>query len=238
MIYNCREISYTGREKLKLSACSFRLLVVFFALSAFILPVTGVFAQEEPATDPTAQGSPPDAAVAISETLEVDPITAAERELYWGADAATEQRASATSALNIFKVLITLILAAAAIYGLVYLLKRFSRGGMARDPFLKVLASAPLGTNRSAHIISVGSQAWLVGSAESGVNLISEIQDKDTLNALLLEDSRKIAESAEGGAGRFPDFKSMLRRLGMPVDSNSPPSPEDIRKHGERLKGM
>jgi flagellar protein FliO/FliZ len=170
--------------------------------------------------------------------LEVDPITAAERELYWGADTATEQRTSATSALSIFKILITLILAAGAIYGLVFLIKRFSRGGAARDPFLKVLASASLGTNRSAHIVSVGSQAWLVGSAENGVNLISEIQDKETLDTMLMEDSRRIAESAAGSTGRFPDFKALLRRMGMPVDSGAPPSPEDIRKHGERLKGM
>jgi flagellar protein FliO/FliZ len=170
--------------------------------------------------------------------LEVDPITAAEREMYWGADTATEQRASATSALNIFKVLITLILAAGAIYGLVYFVKRFSRGSTARDPFLKVLASTPLGTNRGVHILSVGSQAWLVGSAESGVNLISEIRDKETLDTMLLEDSRKSAESAASITGRFPDFKSMLRRLGMPVDSGAPPGPEDIRKHSERLKGL
>jgi flagellar protein FliO/FliZ len=171
--------------------------------------------------------------------LEVDPITATERELYWGADTTvTGQRASATSALSIFKVLITLILAAGAIYGLVFLIKRFYRGGAARDPFLKVLASTSLGTNRSAHIISVGSQAWLVGSAESGVNLISEIQDKDALNAMLLEDSRKIAELSSGSGGRFPDFKSMLRRLGMPTDTSAPPGPEEIRKHGDRLKGI
>jgi flagellar protein FliO/FliZ len=218
-------------------------LAIIFALGAFILPVIGVSAQEAPVPAPVAeggdQGAPQGEAVGISETLEVDSITAAERQLYWGGDTtAAEQRASATSALSIFKVLITLILAAGAIYGLVYLLKRFSRGSTARDPFLKVLASASLGTNRGVHIISVGSQAWLVGSAENGVNLISEIQDKETLDTMLLEDSRKSAESAASNTGRFPDFKSMLRRLGMPMDSGAPPGPEDIRKHGERLKGL
>jgi flagellar protein FliO/FliZ len=208
-------------------------------LGTFILPVVGIFAQEEPAAGAEGQGLAQDGAVATSETLELDPIIAAERELYWGADAAADgQRGSATSALSIFKVLITLILAAGAIYGLVFFIKRFSRGGTSRDPFLKVLASTPLGTNRAAHIISVGSQAWLVGSAESGVNLISEIQDKEVLDTMLLEDSRKIAESSAVGAGRFPDFKSLLRRLGMPVDSGAPPRPEDISKHGDRLKGM
>jgi flagellar protein FliO/FliZ len=171
--------------------------------------------------------------------LEEDPITIAERALPLGggAEGTAATGPAPAGALSILRVLLTLVLAAAAIYGLVYLIKRFSRGGSAQDPFLKVLASTSLGTNRGVHILSVGSQAWLVGSAESGVSLISEIQDKDTLDAMLLEDSRRTAESPSGG-GRFPDFKAMLRRLGMPVDSGAPPGPEDIRKHGERLKGL
>jgi hypothetical protein len=74
-----------------------------------------------------------------------------------------------------------------------------------------------------------------VGAAESGVNLISEIEDKDVINTMLLEDSRK---SAEAPTGPFPDFKALLQRLGMPVESGAPPGPEDIRKRGERLKGL
>jgi flagellar protein FliO/FliZ len=130
---------------------------------------------------------------------------------------------------------LTLAVVAAAIYGLVYFFKKISRGNMAADPFLKVLASTPLGTNRSIHVVSVGSQAWLVGSAESGVNLISEIQDKDVLNVLLLEDSRR---SAAEPAGRLPDFKSLLQRLGVQAGSDAPVGPESIRERSERLKGL
>jgi flagellar protein FliO/FliZ len=217
-------------------------LTIIFALWTFILPITGIFAQEEPVPPPsveaTDQASAPDTPVAISETLEVDPIIEAERALPLGYGAEGTAAPAPTSALSILRMLITLILAAGAIYGIVAFIKRFTRGGPARDPFLKVLASTSLGTSRSAHIISVGSQAWLVGSAESGVNLISEIQDKETLDIMLLEDSRRSAELIAGSTGRFPDFKAMLRRLGMPVDSSAPPSPEDIRKHGERLKGL
>jgi hypothetical protein len=82
--------------------------------------------------------------------------------------------------------------------------------------------------------VSVGSKAWLVGAAEGGVNLISEIEDKDTLDALLLEDSRRSAEAAQG---RFIDFKTMLRRLGVPVQPGAPTA-ENIRKRRERLKGL
>ena len=173
-----------------------------------------------------------------------DRITAAERALPLGDDTVgTAVPPPPASALSILRILLTLAVVAAAIYGLVFVIKRLARGGMARDPFLKILASAPLGANRSAHIISVGSQAWLVGAAESGINLISEIGDKDALDALLLEDSRRSADAANlagglAGSGRFPDFKALLHRLGMPVDSATPVSPESIRKRGERLKGL
>jgi flagellar protein FliO/FliZ len=141
----------------------------------------------------------------------------------------------AVSVWGIFRVILTLAVVAAAIYGLVFFVKRAARGGRAQDPFLKILADAPLGANRGAYIIAVGSKAWLVGAAESGVSLISEIEDQDIINAMLLEDSRK---SAETPTGRFPDFRALLHRLGMPTESNAPPGPEDIRKRRERLKGL
>ena len=196
-------------------------LCLFFAFS------TALFAQ--------------DSAEEMPEAAAEDRITAAERALSLGDDAAgTAIAPPPASALSILRVLLTLAVVAAAIYGLVYLVKRLARGGISRDPFLKILASAPLGANRSAHIISAGSQAWLVGSAESGVTLISEIGDKEFLDALLLEDSRRSADADSGGGsgGRFPDFKSLLRRLGMPMDADAPPGPESIRKRGERLKGL
>jgi flagellar protein FliO/FliZ len=201
-----------------------RLLAAIAVLCLFCVFSAALFAQDETPEAPVE-----------------DRITAAERALPLGDDTAgIAATPSPTSALSILRILLTLAVVAAAIYGLVYLVKRFARGTVSRDPFLKVLASAPLGASRSAHIISVGSQAWLVGAAENGVNLISEIGDKDVIDALLLEDSRRNADAGGGGtgSGRLPDFKALLRRLGMPVDSSAPVSPESIRKRGERLKGL
>jgi len=191
----------------------------------FNLCTIGLWAQED--TDETAL-------VVAAEA--VDPITAAEQALPVGGEAVAVPPAAST--LGIFRVLLTLAVVAAAIYGIVFFIKRVSRGGREQDPFLKVLASTPLGTNRSAHILSVGQRAWLVGAAENGVHLISEIEDKEVLDTMLLADSRRSAEgSTNGPAGRF-DFKSLLRKLGMPSETDTPSSPESIRKRGERLKGL
>jgi flagellar protein FliO/FliZ len=201
-------------------------LAAVLAFYVFNLSVTALFAQEEPSLSETS----------VQETPTVDPIIAREQALSLRDNGAGAVAAPpATSAWGIFRVILTLAVVAAAIYGMVFFIKRAARGGRGQDPFLKILASAPLGANRGAYVIAVGSKAWLVGAAESGVSLISEIDDKDVLNAMLLEDSRK---SAEAPVGRFPDFRALLQRLGMPMESGAPPGPEDIRKRRERLKGL
>jgi flagellar protein FliO/FliZ len=93
------------------------------------------------------------------------------------------------------------------------------------------VASAHLGSNRFVHVVSVGpKQAWLVGAGDGGVSLIAEITDKETVDAMLLEDSQKTTET-----GKFPDFRSLLRRFGGDTPG---PSPENIRKRRERLRGL
>jgi flagellar protein FliO/FliZ len=134
----------------------------------------------------------------------------------------------------ILRMLLVLILAAAAIYGVVYFLKRASRPSEGRDPNLRLLSSVHLGSNRFVHAVSVGSRVLLLGAGDGGVNLITEIDDQDTVNAMLLEDSRKNAEAV---SGRLPDFKAMLRRFGFQA-GNKPPGADNIRKRRERLKGL
>jgi flagellar protein FliO/FliZ len=130
--------------------------------------------------------------------------------------------------------ILVLALAAAAVYGVVFFIKRSAKQTPEGNPFLKILATAHLGSNRYAHIVAVGSHAWLLGSSDGGVNLIGEVDDKDVINAMLLEDSRKVSEAP---SNRFPDFMSMLRRLGAHPEARSSGA-DDIRKRRERLKDL
>jgi flagellar protein FliO/FliZ len=109
------------------------------------------------------------------------------------------------------------------------------------DPHLKVLARVPLTSDSFAAVISLGAKAWLVGGGSGGVNLISEVDDAESLETMLLEDAKKNAEPR-----RFFDFRSLLRfgrdgkkglsdngsltDNGYPLDS--------LRKQRERLKGL
>jgi flagellar protein FliO/FliZ len=197
---------------------------MFFA-GLFIINILDLSAQETPGGEAAAQVTP-------------NPRIAAEQAMVWEDGGAETGASAAPSSIGtVLRMVLTLALAAAAIYGIIYFIKRAGRRVEIRDPFLKILASAHLGNNRYAHIVAVGSKAWLLGAAEGGVNLISEIDDKDVLNAMLLEDSRKSADSATGNAGRLLDFKAMLRRLGMSIDSGTPGA-DNIRKRRERLKGL
>jgi len=140
---------------------------------------------------------------------------------------------AASTIWPIIRMILVLALAAAAVYGVVFFIKRSSKKKDAEDPFLKVLANVHLGSNRYAHIVSVGDKAWLLGSSDGGVNLIGEIGDKDLINTMLLEDSAKI----ERAQTRLPDFLGMIRRFGAKAE-NKVPSVDDIRKRRERLKGL
>jgi len=161
-----------------------------------------------------------------------DPLRAAERNLTFEEGAAAGA-VSGPSVWSVIRMILVLALVAAAIYGIIFLFKKAGKQSETNDPFLKLLANTHLGANRYAQIISVGSKAWLIGSSEGGVNLISEIEDKEILDAMLLEDSRKSGITP----GRFTDFFSMLRRLGVRAQTQTP-SADDIRKRRERLKGL
>jgi flagellar protein FliO/FliZ len=177
--------------------------------------------------------------VESQETTEVQPagedsIRIAEQEIIIEGNAGTAAPVTGPSLWSAIRMILVLALAAAAIYGVVFFIKRSSKPAAASDPFLKILASSHLGSNRYAHVVAVGDKAWLLGSSDGGVNLISEIDDKNVLNEMMLEDSKKAADTQ---SGRLPDFISMLRRLGIRAEARVPAA-DDIRRHRERLKGL
>lgn len=143
---------------------------------------------------------------------------------------------------------LALALVAAAMYGLLFLLRKFYRKGANSDTFVKVLGSAALGANKAVYVVSVGTKAWLVGAAENGVSLIAEIAEQETVDAMLLEESRRNADGV-----RKAGFTNLFSRVAhgprtditaedaaaSASDSNeSPPSVDRLRKTRERLQGL
>jgi flagellar protein FliO/FliZ len=178
-----------------------------------------------------------------------DPL-AAEREILLGEEAPGLPLASPepVNGLVIFRTVLLLILAAAAVYGVVYAVRKVSKPREALDPNLRILATTRLGQNRFVHVVALGSRAWLVGSGEGGISHIADISEQEALDTLFLEESRRNAESH---SGRW-DFRSLLRRLGIVDRGGIPPegiqpdiagtpaagTPAEIRRRRERLRGL
>ncbi|MDR2783043.1 MAG: flagellar biosynthetic protein FliO [Treponema sp.] len=156
--------------------------------------------------------------------------------------------ASANGGLSTFffilRLVLTLAAVAAAIYGLVFLLKKIARPATRQERFVKVLASAALGPNKSIHVIAVGSKAWLVGDTENGgVSLIAELTDQETVDAMLLENSRQNTENA-GKVGFANLFRNVMEsKTGVAGKSETSgeavaPTADRLRKTRERLQEM
>ena len=137
------------------------------------------------------------------------------------------------------RMVLVLALAALAIYGIVFFIKRLARPKENPDPHLKILARVPLSSDTYAAVVSLGAKAWLIGGASGGVNLISEVNDVEILETLLLDDARRTADM---GTRRLFDFSSFLRKPGVfqgkSNNSVTKAQADALRKQAERLKGL
>lgn len=81
----------------------------------------------------------------------------------------------------IFYIIMFALILAAAYYTTKYLAKNGMAQGKTRT--MKLIESMPLGADRSLHIVKVGAQFFLIGSAAKNMFLISELEeDKLLLN--------------------------------------------------------
>jgi flagellar protein FliO/FliZ len=142
----------------------------------------------------------------------------------------------ALSGFAVFRVVLVLALSAAAIYGVVFFFKRLSKPPEQASPYLKALARIPVGSGSAVAVVSVGTRAWLVGvgAGDGGVSLIAEIEDQETVDAMLLDHSRN---GPANGAPAALNFSTLLRRLGG-GNGDKRFGAGDIRKRQERLNKL
>ncbi|MCL2093192.1 MAG: flagellar biosynthetic protein FliO [Treponema sp.] len=174
---------------------------------------------------------------------DADPPVIDESAIILGETPLSSPGEEVSSLMVVFRMVLVLALAALAIYGVVFFIKRLARPQEIKDPHLKILARIPLTNDSYAAVLSVGAKAWLVGGAAGGINLIAEIDDPESLETMLLDDARRTAEAE---TRRFPDFRSLLSKRGLPPDtanqaSELPPDDErsiQLRRQLDRLRGL
>ena len=110
---------------------------------------------------------------------------------------------------TVLRVLIGLGVVLGTIYGLQYLIRRQGGNkGLRADGSLALIATMPLGPNRAVHLLRVGHELVLIGSAEGGVRALRvyDAAESERLAAALGTDPgtaglRSLPPPGAGGGG-------------------------------------
>jgi flagellar biogenesis protein FliO len=163
-----------------------RVVLLPFLLLA---PLSGLLAQDV---------TPGEAGQKAASAGEAGPAAVSEEALVLpeepeGAAAAVAPAGPLVSTWDFLRMLLILAAVVGVIYLLFHLLKRGFRRQLPQNDLIRVLGSRSLSGNRALHLVSMGRSVFLVGAAESGISLIAEIKDQETLDQIRLESSQGIA---------------------------------------------
>lgn len=139
--------------------------------------------------------------------------------------------------LSLFKVLLYL----GVVLLLIYVLYRYlsAKKGITNQQTtaVKKLALVPLFANKYLQVIEVGEKVYLLGVTDSAVNMITEITEKETIDALRLEGA---ASSTEVTPLRtFHDtLKEIARRFQYTVGGGVADNLKTMKEQKERLRKL
>lgn len=103
--------------------------------------------------------------------------------------------ASSTGIENFFRTVYYLLMFALILAATYYVTKFLARKGMVQNKTktMKLMESMPMGVDKSLHLVQVGTQYFLIGSAAKNMILISEL-DQDKLFENQLNDAINIGD--------------------------------------------
>lgn len=104
------------------------------------------------------------------------------------------------------RIVAVLLLVCAGIYGVVYLLKKSTGVNAASDPYLRVVSQLLLAPGKSIQVVTIGSQAFIVGVSENGIQYLTELSDKDLIDAMNFEADRNNNEPITSFSSIFSRF--------------------------------
>jgi flagellar protein FliO/FliZ len=109
-----------------------------------------------------------------------------------------------------------MLLGLGLVLALIYVLYRVLRKTQGKkqptirgDDWMSIIASTPLAPSRSLHLIRVGEEIVLVGSAEQGVTPL-RVYSADEARELRIEPREPLAARAEAEDGPRPGFVAAL----------------------------
>jgi flagellar biogenesis protein FliO len=196
-----------------------------------LAPLSGLPAQDVKPPAAAEQKAPPRGSAG-----EAGPAAVSEEALVLpeepeGAAAAAAPAGPLVSTWDFLRMLLILAAVVGVIYLLFHLLKRGFRRQLPQNDLIRVLGSRSLSSNRALHLVAMGRSVFLVGAAESGISLIAEIKDQETLDQIRLESSQGTAPQ---GFAQF--FQSLWKGGGKRNLTGD--SLEFMKKQRQRLQKM
>lgn len=154
------------------------------------------------AGEQAAETSPP-SAESVGTTGAGDALPA-EDTLVFGEGAADETTATgggvdAFGVWDLLRMLLVLLMVIGAIYGVISLLRRrVNTEPEEEDSPIRVLASKRVGAGNEIHAVMIGRHVLVLGGGDGGLELITRVEDQETIDELVLAHSTGAASKARG----------------------------------------
>ncbi len=149
--------------------------------------------------------------------------------------AASAQQAPAptVSTWDFVRMLLVLACVVGFIYLIFFLLRKGSGRKIQENDLIRILGSRSLSGSRALHLVEAGGSVYLIGSSDGGVELISQITDKESLDALKLK-------AAEQGPALRRSFQEILADIFKPAKKpfSLGESLQMLKSQRERLRKM
>jgi flagellar protein FliO/FliZ len=127
---------------------------------------------------------------------------------------------TSSSGPSVVRTIVGLLIVIAVIWGLTWVLRQTKSRGQTRaaGSGLTSMASLPLGSGRSVHLVRAGSEYLIVGSAEHGVVPIHRYSEQEARDAGLLDllDDSDDDDAGRPGGWSFRDSSARPRRAMQP----------------------
>jgi len=189
-----------------------------------LLPLPAVRAQEGADNPDTTPRRPAEESLLILDTGE-------EAE---GVETGEVQGGPLVSSWDFLRMVLILAAVVAVIYLIFWVLKRGVRRQLPQNDLIRLLGTRNLSGNRSLHLVEMGKQVFLVGSAEGGISLISEIRDQETLDSIALERSQMQNRAPQG----FAQFFQSILKSGKQKESSVGETIDFMKQQRQRLEKL
>lgn len=136
-----------------------------------------------------------------------------------------------------FRMILILGIVVVCIYAVFWFMKKSVKGESDEDePFLRKVSSVSLAPGKSVQIVTLVDKGFVVGVSEDSVNLISEITDKELIDAMnLYSDKKKQTQKPRSFADVLEIFMPRKKESNI-YDDSSKKFADMLNKQRDRLQ--